>query len=84
MNPTENQFLKELDKRLWTAADKLHSNLDAAVYKHVVLGLIFLKYVSDIFNEQRNELIAIKLFRVRASFAEVQLLQAAQPSTRYC
>lgn len=58
MNPTENQFLKDLDKRLWTAADKLRSNLDAAVYKHVVLGLIFLKYVSDAFNERREELQA--------------------------
>lgn len=48
MKQTEAQFLKDLDKRLWTAADKLRSNLDAAVYKHVVLGLIFLKYVSDI------------------------------------
>jgi type I restriction enzyme M protein len=56
MNSTENQFLKDLDKRLWTAADKLRSNLDAAVYKHVVLGLIFLKYVSDAFNERREEL----------------------------
>ncbi len=40
-------FLRELDKKLWTAADKLRSNLDAAVYKQAVLGLIFLKYVSD-------------------------------------
>ena len=61
MQQTEAQFLKELDKRLWTAADRLRSNLDAAVYmrsnldaavyKHVVLGLIFLKYVSDAFKE---------------------------------
>lgn len=58
MNPIEEQFLKDLDKRLWTAADKLRSNLDAAVYKHVVLGLIFLKYVSDAFNERREELQA--------------------------
>ena len=42
-------FFKELDKKLWTAADKLRANLDAAVYKHAVLGLIFLKYVSDAF-----------------------------------
>lgn len=42
------QFLKDLDKKLWTAADKLRANLDAAVYKHAVLRLIFLKYVSDI------------------------------------
>jgi hypothetical protein len=51
MKQTEAEFLKDLDKRLWTAADKLRSNLDAAVYKHVVLGLIFLKYVSDAFND---------------------------------
>lgn len=38
------QFLKELDKKLWTAADKLRSNLDAAVYKHAVLGLIFPRF----------------------------------------
>jgi type I restriction enzyme M protein len=56
MQQTEIQFLNDLDKRLWTAADKLRSNLDAAVYKHVVLGLIFLKYVSDAFNERREEL----------------------------
>ena len=48
-SPTEQQFLNELDKKLWTAADKLRSSLDAAVYKHAVLGLIFLKYVSDSF-----------------------------------
>ena len=58
MKQTEAEFLKDLDKRLWTAADKLRSNLDAAVYKHVVLGLIFLKYVSDAFNERRDELQA--------------------------
>jgi type I restriction enzyme M protein len=42
-------FLRELDRKLWTAADKLRSSLDAAAYKHAVLGLIFLKYVSDAF-----------------------------------
>ncbi len=36
---------------LWKAADKLRSNMDAAEYKHVVLGLIFLKYISDAFEE---------------------------------
>ena len=39
------------EKRLWAAADKLRSNMDAAVYKHVVLGLIFLKYISDAFDD---------------------------------
>jgi type I restriction enzyme M protein len=56
MNPEEQQFLNDLDKKLWTAANKLLPMLDAAVYKHVVLGLIFLKYVSDAFKERRAEL----------------------------
>lgn len=56
MNPIEQQFFNELERKLWTAADKLRSNLDAAVYKHVVLGLIFLKYVSDAFEERQQEL----------------------------
>ena len=46
----------DLEKRLWSSADKLRSNMDAAEYKHVVLGLIFLKYVSDSFSEVYNEL----------------------------
>jgi type I restriction enzyme M protein len=58
MNPAEQQFLNELDKKLWTAANKLLPMLDAAVYKHVVLGLIFLKYVSDAFKERHAELEA--------------------------
>lgn len=53
---SEQQFLKELDDKLWKAADRLRNNLDAANYKHVVLGIIFLKYVSDAFEERQNEL----------------------------
>jgi len=56
MNTDEQQFLNDLDKKLWTAANKLLPMLDAAVYKHVVLGLIFLKYISDAFMERRAEL----------------------------
>lgn len=44
------------EAKLWTAADKLRNNLDAAEYKHVVLGLIFLKYISDSFEAKYNEL----------------------------
>lgn len=46
------------EEQLWQAADKLRSNMDAAEYKHVVLGLIFLKYVSDSFTEKYNTLKA--------------------------
>ncbi|MDO4704115.1 class I SAM-dependent DNA methyltransferase [Tannerella sp.] len=42
---------ESLEKKLWKAADKLRKNIDAAEYKHVVLGLIFLKYISDAFEE---------------------------------
>jgi len=41
---------------LWAAADKLRNNMDAAEYKHVVLGLIFLKYISDAFEEKHAQL----------------------------
>ena len=45
-----------LEKQLWKAADKLRKNIDAAEYKHVVLGLIFLKYISDSFEELHAQL----------------------------
>lgn len=50
----------ELEKTLWQAADKLRNNMDAAEYKHVVLGLIFLKYISDAFDELYKKLEAEK------------------------
>ena len=46
------------EDKLWAAADKLRGNMDAAEYKHVVLGLIFLKYISDAFLEKFNTLQA--------------------------
>jgi type I restriction enzyme M protein len=49
-----------LEKKLWAAADKLRKNMDAAEYKHVVLGLIFLKYISDAFEEQYQHLVSQK------------------------
>jgi type I restriction enzyme M protein len=48
------------EAKLWLAADKLRSNMDAAEYKHVVLGLIFLKYISDAFEEHHAALLAGK------------------------
>jgi type I restriction enzyme M protein len=49
--------IKDIEKTLWAAADKLRSNMDAAEYKHVVLGLIFLKYISDAFSELHEKLV---------------------------
>lgn len=46
------------EAKLWLAADKLRNNMDAAEYKHVVLGLIFLKYISDTFDEHHSKLVA--------------------------
>lgn len=45
-----------LEKQLWKTADKLRKNIDAAEYKHVVMGLIFLKYISDSFEELFSKL----------------------------
>jgi len=44
------------EKQLWTSANKLFPSLDAALYKHVILGMVFLKYVSDSF-ETRDTLL---------------------------
>ena len=54
MAKTKNTFEQDLFK----AADKLRKNIDAAEYKHVVLGLIFLKYISESFNELYEKLEA--------------------------
>lgn len=62
--PTENmmaknkQAVESLEKQLWKSADKLRKNIDAAEYKHIVLGLIFLKYISDAFEELYTKLKA--------------------------
>lgn len=47
-----------LEKQLWKAADKLRKNIDAAEYKHIVLGLVFLKYISDSFEDLHGRLLA--------------------------
>ena len=47
---------EELKKKLWASADKLRAQMDAAEYKHIVLGLIFLKYISDSFNQQKEKI----------------------------
>jgi type I restriction enzyme M protein len=46
------------EEKLWQMADKLRNNMDAAEYKHVVLGLVFLKYISDAFEEKHAALVA--------------------------
>jgi type I restriction enzyme M protein len=52
MAKTKKEVQEEpLEKKLWATADKLRKNMDAAEYKHVVLGLVFLKYISDAFEE---------------------------------
>ena len=48
------------EKEIWDAADELRGSIDASEYKHIVLGLIFLKYISDKFEERYNELLKQK------------------------
>ena len=52
-----NNKEEPLEAKLWQAADKLRKNMDAAEYKHIVLGLIFLKYISDAFEVLHAKLI---------------------------
>ena len=88
MKKQDNRSNLDLEQKLWLAADKLRSNMDAGVYKHVVLGLIFLKYISDAFEEKflelskdknsdpedRDEYTSVNIFWVakKARWAELQ------------
>ena len=56
------------EQKLWSAADKLRNNMDAAEYKHVVLGIIFLKYISDSFETIYNKLK--KLFTISSKMTQ--------------
>jgi len=64
--PNSNGANLGFEATLWAAADALRSNMDAAEYKHVVLGLIFLKYISDAFEE-------------RHALLEAEVAQGADP-----
>ena len=66
--PSAPSTMKELKDTLWKAADKLRGSMDASQYKDVVLGLVFLKYVSDSFTARREQL--------RTEFAEFGLDEA--------
>ncbi|MBI5117929.1 SAM-dependent DNA methyltransferase [Candidatus Poribacteria bacterium] len=57
---SENGATLGFEAKLWAAADALRNNMDAAEYKHVVLGLIFLKYISDAFEAKHAELVSQK------------------------
>lgn len=54
----KTQNNESLEQKLWKAADKLRKNIDAAEYKHIALGLIFLKYISDAFEQLNEKLVA--------------------------
>ena len=51
-------MLDDITKTLWATADKVRANMDAAEYNHLVLGLIFVKYISDTFAARRAEVAA--------------------------
>jgi type I restriction enzyme M protein len=57
-DPATASATTNLESKLWASADMLRNNMDAAEYKHIVLGLIFLKYISDAFEAKHAELAA--------------------------
>lgn len=71
---------KELKDTLWKAADKLRGSMDASQYKDVVLGLVFLKYVSDAFNERR-EVISAELSA--DGYDEDQIIETLEDPDEY-
>lgn len=54
---TANGSTLDFEAQLWAAADKMIGHMNASGYKHVCLGLIFLKYISDTFEEKREQLL---------------------------
>src|SRR3989339_444870 len=54
---SKNNKQEFIEAMLWQSADKLRKNMDAAEYKHIVLGLIFLKYISDAFEVLHSKLV---------------------------
>jgi type I restriction enzyme M protein len=56
-NPNATDSGLNFEAQLWAAADKMRGHMDASEYKHVCLGLIFLKYISDAFEEKREQLL---------------------------
>ena len=56
--PTNSKKRKSIEETLWESANKLRGNVEPAEYKHVVLSLIFLKFINDVYEERRAELIA--------------------------
>ena len=54
----KEEDLKDLEKKLWEAADKMRGAVPVSSYKFIVLGLIFLKYISDSFEERYQQLVA--------------------------
>ena len=52
--PKRDAPQRTLEQTLWDAADKMRGNLEASEYKHVALGLVFLKYISDAFEQRHN------------------------------
>jgi type I restriction enzyme M protein len=52
------KLVTSIESKLWAAADKLRGSIDASKYKNIVLGIVFLKYISDRFEQRYNELLA--------------------------
>ena len=74
-----------MEEALWKSADKLRGSVEPAEYKHVVLSLIFLKYASDRFEEQRNKIIAAgreKFVDVKAFYTKDNVFYLT-PETRW-
>lgn len=78
--PQAPSTMKELKDTLWKAADKLRGSMDASQYKDVILGLVFLKYVSDAFDERRA---AIRAELLAESYDEEQITDLIDDTDEY-
>src|SRR6478735_3997397 len=78
--PTAPSTMKELKDTLWKAADKLRGSLSAGQYKDVILGVVFLKYVSDAYDERRE---AIRADLLAQGYDESQIVELINDPEEY-
>ena len=77
----KEEDLVELEKKLWNSADKMRGAVPVSEYKFIILGLIFLKYVSDSFEEKTMKAKGVRLAAKEVQNIEIQSLQPKKAET---
>ena len=77
----EEENLKKIESKLWASAEKMRGAVSVSDYKFIVLGLIFLKYISDSFEEKTMKAKGVRLAAKEVQNIEIQSLQPKKAET---